>query len=115
MGAYSQVWKSITGVPAEDFKEKRYTAVNFNEDGKVVSATAGGASVGIIYEPNNIDEPAQVVVHGAAYAVYGADVEAGQELEVGTDGKLVPLTTGKAVGIAAVSGAADEIGTVLLK
>lgn len=111
---FDQIWKSITGVPAVDFKDKRHTAVNYQEDGRVVSATAAGHSIGIIYEPNNVDEPAQVVASGYAFVRYGAAVKAGQALEVGTGGKLIPLATGVKVGIAAVSGPADSLGTVFL-
>lgn len=115
MSAYTQPWKSITGVPAENFATKRYTAVTFNADGKVVSATADGQAVGIIYEPNNIDEPAQVVAQGFAYCVFGGTVATGDALSVGTGGKLVKATSGVVIGIAAVGGTADSIGTVLLK
>lgn len=113
--AFDQVWKSVTGVPAIDFKDLRYTAVNFNADEKITTAAAGTNAIGIIYDPLDIDQPAQVVVHGFAFCRYGAAVEAGQELEVGTGGKLIPLTTGKLVGTAAISAGADAIGTVLLK
>jgi len=113
--AYSQVWKSITGVPATDMSAKRYTFVNFNADGKVVTPAAGGAAVGVIYEPNNVDEPAQVVASGFAFIKLGGTVAAGDEVETNASGQAIKLATGKSLGIAAVGGAAGALGTVLLK
>lgn len=113
--AFDQVWKSITGVPGVSLKAHRYKAVNYNADEKTVLATAKGNAVGIVYEPFEVDQPVQIVAQGFAFCVYGAAVTAGQPLEVGSDGKLIPYTDGIIIGTAAVSADADAIGTVLLK
>lgn len=118
--AYKQVWKSVTGVPAVDFKGKRYTGVQYNADGDIIPATEGSPIVGILEEPNNIGEPAQVVAHGFMFAILGAEVTAGQAVMTDANGKFVPYAaaaegTNHIAGIAHVGGALDEIGTVLLK
>jgi hypothetical protein len=116
MKAFKQVWKSLTGVPAVSFADKRYTFVNYDANGKIVTATAAGVSVGIIEEPNGIDEPAQVIASGFSFVVFGGAVASGQEVEVGANGRAVVLAGGRSAGIAAVGGAAaGDIGTVLLK
>lgn len=110
--AFSQVWKSITGVPAVNLT--RYTLVTYNPAGDVVPATAGAKAIGVTYEPNKVGEPAQVVASGFAFVILGEDIEAGVEIEAGVDGKAVALATGKSVGILAVGGIAGDIGTVFL-
>ena len=114
--AFKQVWKSITGTPSESLAGKRYRFVNYDANGDIVVATAGGVSIGITEEPNGIQEPTQVIAQGFMFVEYGGAVVAGTEVEVGTDGKAVALNTGKVAGIAVVGGAADgDLGTVLLK
>lgn len=119
--AFKQVWKSITGVPAVSFAGKRYTAVQFNADGDVIPAVAGGPVVGIIEEPNGIGEPAQVVASGFSFAILGGTVAAGAAVMSDANGKLVAHTVATApamnhiVGILQVGGVLDNIGTVLLK
>ena len=114
MNAYEMPFSRLTLVPAVDFKDKRYTLVTVNAEGKGISAVAGGAAVGVIQEPNNVNEPAQVITDGVSFVVLGGDVAAGAEVEVGADGKAITLATGKAVGICLVGGAAGDIGSILL-
>lgn len=119
--AFKQVWKSITGVPAVDFAGKRYTAVQFNAEGDIIPAVAGGPVVGILEEPNNVGEPAQVVASGFMFAVLGATVAAGSAVMSDANGKLVAHVsaaspaTNHVVGILQVGGVLNDIGTVLLK
>ncbi|MNM08211.1 hypothetical protein D3C81_182770 [compost metagenome] len=113
--AFEQSWKNITGNPAIDFKDKRYTFVNYNANGDVIAATAAGTAIGIIQEPNNINEPAQVMVHGVSFVLLGGTVAGGDEVEIGAGGEMVKATTGKVVGICAVGGVSGDIGSVLLK
>ncbi|MNU72330.1 hypothetical protein D3C71_617860 [compost metagenome] len=113
--AFEQPWKNITGNPAIDFTTKRYTFVNYNANGDVTTAAAAGTAIGIIQEPNKINEPAQVMVHGVSFVVLGGTVAGGEEVEIGADGKMVKLAAGKAVGICAVGGVSGDIGSVLLK
>lgn len=115
MGAFEQPWKTLTGVPAVDFATKRYTAVTYDTAGKVVTPAVGKNIIGVIQEPNNVDEPAQVVAQGFSFAIFGGTVATGADVEVGADGTFVTATTGTVVGIAAVGGVAGDIGTVLLK
>jgi hypothetical protein len=113
--AFEQHWKNITGNPGISFAGKRYTLVNYNAAGDVIAATAAGTTIGVIQEPNNINEPAQVTVHGVSYVILGGTVAAGQEMEVGANGKAVVLASGKSIGICAVGGVLDDIGSILLK
>lgn len=129
--AFEQPFKYITGIPAVDFTEKRYYGVKFNTDGNIVLAGAGDPIVGVIQEPNDIDEPAQVMQSGITFAVFGGIVADGAEVSMDANGKFVAastatftdkttadhiLTTSKVVGIAVVGAGADlDIGCVLLK
>jgi len=111
--AFSQVWKSITGMPAAQLT--RYTFVKYDANGDVTTAGAGEAAVGVTYEPNGVGEPAQVVASGFAFITLGGTVAAGAEVESDAAGKAVTLATGKSLGVLAVGGAAGDIGTILLK
>lgn len=114
--AYEMPFGRITMVPAIDFKDARYTLVNFNADGKAIHAVGGKNAVGVIQEPNNINEPAQVTTHGISFVILGATAKAGDNLSVGTDGKAIPVDADTAVvGICVVGGEAGDIGSILLK
>lgn len=115
MNAYEMKFRNLTLVPAEDFKDKRYTFVAPNADGKGVTPAAGAIAVGVIQEPNNVEEPAQVTVAGVSFIQIGAALVAGQEVEVGPAGKAIPLATGRSVGICMVGGSEGDLGSVLLK
>lgn len=118
--AFKQVWKSVTGIPAENFEGDRYTAVTFNAEGTIDQAELGQYAIGILEEPNDIGEPAQVVAQGFMFVEFGAAVTAGQMTMVGANGRIVPYAaategTNYPLGIAQVGGALGDIGTVLLK
>jgi hypothetical protein len=116
--AYKQVWKSVTGTPAEDFAGKRYHAVAYNADGDIITPAAGAPVVGILEEPNKVGEPAQVVAQGFMFAVLGGNVAAGQAVMTNAAGKFIAHVDGPTnyvAGIAHVGGVLDDIGTVLLK
>lgn len=114
--AFKQVWKSVTGTPAVDFKDKRYTFVNYNSDGDIVTASAAGPVIGVLEEPNNVGQPAQVVASGFMFIILGAALTAGTEVASDATGRAVAAVDGEgAVGILAVGGAVNGIGTILFK
>lgn len=114
--AFQQVWKSITGMPARNLKDRRYTLVNFTSGEEIDTANPGGHAVGVLYEPNDVGQPAQVVASGFAFVYYGDTVQAGQPLAVGDNGKAVPATgDAVVVGIAAVNGEDGALGTIFLR
>lgn len=118
--AFEQVWKSVTGVPAVDLKDHRYAFVKYTEDGKIVPAKTGDYAVGVNYEPNNVDEPAQVVVQGYAYIILGEEISAGTPVMSDDNGHAVAHTsaaegTNHVLGVLAVGGEAGDIGTILLR
>lgn len=116
--AFKQVWKSITGVPAADLATKRYTFVKYDANGKIVSAGAGQRVIGVLEEPNDVDQPAQVVAQGFMYVKLGADLSAGAEVMSDANGAAIAydssVATNRYVGVLAVGGASGDIGTVLL-
>lgn len=117
--AYEMPVKSLTIVPAVDLTAQRYTFVHLNTDGKGVVATAKGESVGVLQEPNGVDQPANTMFAGISFVYFDGAVASGQEVEVGTGGKAkahVPGTdTGIVKGICMVGGADGDIGCILLK
>lgn len=117
MAAFQQAWKHITGAPATDMSKKRYTFVNFTAAGDLTidSATAAKSAVGVIQEPNGVGEPAQVMVQGISFVQLGGTVAAGDDVEVGADGKAVKASAGAVVGICVAGGDTGAIGSVLLK
>lgn len=118
--AFEQVWKSITGMPAVDLKDHRYAFVKYNEDEKIVPAKTGDYAVGVNYEPNNVDEPSQVVAQGYAFIVLGEVIPAGTPVMSNDDGHAVAHTaategTNHVLGVLSVGGEAGDIGTILLR
>lgn len=103
----------------------RGTFVSLNSSGQVVTATAGGPAIGVALEdytsgPNApyVWPPRKAVsvrLLGSAMVEAGAAITPGQQVEVGADGKAVPLGTGKPVGVALTGGAAGSFIEVLLK
>lgn len=121
MSVFDQAWKSVTGIPATDMTDKRYTFVKLNTSGKIVTATAGSAAIGVLYEPNKVDEPAQVVAQGYAFVKLGAALQPGTPVMSDDNGYAVAHTVATApaynyvLGILVVGGNTGDIGTVLLK
>lgn len=116
MSAFQQIWKSVTGVPAASMADKRYTFVNYNADGKIVTPEAGAPAIGVLAEPNGAGEPAQVYAQGFSFIKLGEDLQAGTQVQVGEGGTAVAVAEdGVPVGILAVGGSAGDLGTILLK
>ena len=86
-------------------------------DGKVVqSAAAGDAHVGVSGRASAASgRRVEIARTGIADIEYGANVARGALLTADGDGKAVTATDGnRVIGIAEVSGAAGDIGQVLL-
>lgn len=128
--AYEYPIRYLTGNPAADFTNKRYTAVKFDANGDIVPCGAGERAIGIIQEPNNVGEPAQVMIEGISFAVLGGTVAPNDEVSVDANGHIVKastatfsdtgatahtLNTTAVIGVCVVGGNAGEIGSILLK
>lgn len=113
--AYEMPVKCLTLVPAVDLTEARYTFVTADTNGNGIAATAGGPAVGILQEPNDVGQPAQVMFAGVSFVIFDGAVASGAAVEVGTGSKAKTHGTGTVVGIAMVGGADGDIGCVLLK
>lgn len=75
---------------------------------------AGANSLGITNTAGASGDRVPVDVVGTTIATAGGAVAAGDELEVGADGKLVTKTTGKTVARALAAAADGELFEVLL-
>lgn len=105
----------ITLNPAIDFAAKRYTFVTVNAAGNGIACPAAAKAVGVIQEPNNINEPAQVMVAGVSFIVLGGVVPTGSDVSVGEDGKaIVTVAPAAVVGKCLAGGILDDIGSILL-
>jgi hypothetical protein len=113
--AFEMPVKALTINPAVDFSEKRYRFVTLDSNGNGIIAPAGKAAIGVIQEPNNVNQPANVMFQGISFIVFDGTVASGAEVEVGTDGKAKTRSTGTLAGIAIVGGADGDIGCVLIK
>ena len=115
MGAFQQPYKSMTVIPGVDLQAHRHKFVHLNANGKGILAAAGGATVGILQEPNDVDQPANVMIDGISFVYFDGAVAPGDEVEVGLEGRAKKLSTGKKAGICIVGGADGEVGSVLIK
>ena len=99
----------------------RGRAVTFNGTGAIVLAAAGEKALGVGIMTNDTAIEAGKDVHvqikdiGLVYA--GAAITKGAELEVGADGALVPVASGKPVAVAleAASDAGVYVKAIILK
>ena len=98
----------------EDLSSAQYLAVKINSDGNIVKAGAGERAIGILQDKPENGKAGSVMLYGISKAVYGASVTAGDVLEVDSDGKLIPYSSGIIVAIALENGSADEIHSVKL-
>lgn len=85
-----------TEVANEDLTTHQYKAVVFAEYG-VELAAADEASIGILQNAPDVDQAAGVMVDGVSKIVAGAAFQAGDDLMVGTSGKLIKATSGKPI------------------
>lgn len=79
-------------------------------------ASQGDHCLGMTDSAGAIGENTAVDVLGTSYATSGAAITVDQLLQVGTDGKLIPKASGKAVAraMSAASGADETIDILLL-
>jgi hypothetical protein len=121
VAAYEMPVKNLTLIPAVDLTAARYKFVFLDANGNGVLATAGGLTIGVLQEPNDVDQPARVMFSGISFIYLDGVVPNGSPVEVGANGKakahVVGTSTGTIVGIAVVGGsdAAGTIGSVLIK
>lgn len=114
--AYEIIVQNITLPAGANLSENQYFAVTVDSESNAVLAGAGEVAIGILQNDPNEDEAATIMTYGLTKAVFGDTVANGAIVTPDADGKLVTSTTGdREVGIAIEGGAADEIGTVLLK
>lgn len=120
--AYELPKVSITLVAAADMSKKRYTFGTVNTDGALVTPAAGKGAVGVIQTPGIVSEPCNVMTTGVSFITMGGVLTPGDMISVGADGKGVKATAAtesvpgtEVIGMCLVGGAADEIGSILLK
>ncbi|MBW4652625.1 MAG: DUF2190 family protein [Kaiparowitsia implicata GSE-PSE-MK54-09C] len=97
----------------------RYRIVKFDAaDGVVIQAAAAtDALIGVSTDiATAVGRRCDVVHSGIAPVIYGGTVTRGALLTSDADGKAIATTTAgnRTIGIALVSGVADDIGSVLL-
>ena len=115
MVAFEQPRSAITLVPATDFSEKQYTFGTCDADGKLVTPAAGVLACGVVQTPGIAGEPCNVMTSGVSFIIFGGTVAAGDAVGTDANGKAVKASTGTAMGVCLVGGAAGEIGSILLK
>lgn len=102
---------------AETAIEARRLVKPGTADGQIVTASAGDVCIGVTTDiAADAGERADVTMTGIAPVKYGAAVTRGQLLKSDATGAAVPIATGDiAVGIAMMSGVANDIGSILLR
>ena len=95
----------------------KFAPVKITDSNVVSQAGAGEAAIGIAQMEAESDQEESITIMngGISFVYYGAEVNAGKEVEVGSDGKVIEQDSGEAIGVAMVSGNADELGCILLK
>ena len=95
-----------------------YRIVKHSGDGEVVQAAADSdLSIGVSTRPGAASgDRVDIVRVGIAEVEYGADVVRGDALTSNADGKATSTTTAtrRVIGIAEISGASGDIGSVLI-
>jgi hypothetical protein len=82
---------------------------------KSADDTAGANAVGVCQEPQNVNQPMNVMFAGISFIKLGGTVASGAEVEVGAGGTAVTKASGVSQGICLVGGASGDIGCFLIK
>lgn len=108
---------SVSLLAAADYSAKQYYLMNLNSSAAAVLASASGQQViGVLQDIPESGAVGKVMTHGISKVIYGDTVTMGDRLCTNASGKAIKSTApGEfCFGVALESGAADEIGTVLL-
>lgn len=99
---------------------KQYYAVYLASTGYAALSTGASPIFGILQAPvdgSTTPAPCPVMAHGKSFCVYGGGVTVGDNLCAAADGRLIKSTaptTDIVCGVAADSGAANDVGSVYL-
>lgn len=107
----------IANFTAEAAIEARRFVKFSTVEGEVAAAAAGDTVLGVTTEVGaNAGQRCDVTLTQIAPVIYGATVTQGQGLKSDANGAAIPVAAGDTpAGMAMVSGAAGEIGAVLLR
>jgi len=96
--AFEESLKSISRTASGDLSSSQYHAMVVNASGQLAAASATGAMDGLLQnKPDAAGDAATLGIDGVSKAVVGASVTAGDDLAVGSGGKLITATTGDVV------------------
>lgn len=96
--AFEESLTSISVQASADLSGSQYRAMVINADGRLAAASTGGSMDGLLQDkPNAAGLAGAIAIDGVSKAVVGAAVTAGDDLAVGSAGKLVTATTGDVV------------------
>ena len=113
---YQSVLRAFSLQVATDLSSERYKFVKIDSSGNtVVCDTAGEASLGILQNAPVANEGASIAFMGISQVVLGATLARNAQVQVDTSGRAAALASGVRLGILLEGGAADQIGTILIK
>lgn len=117
MATTEAILQTITVPSGSDFTAaaSQFIAVKIDTSGNAVVATAAKACDGILQNKPNSTQAASVAISGVSKAVAGGDITVGQNLELASGGKMVPVASGIIVAKALTAAADGNIVTVLLR
>lgn len=104
-----------------DLSSDQYKFVRVNTSGKVVvsaAAAVGICTIGILQNaPAASDRAAAVAIGGVSKVVYHGTITAGDEIVCSSTGKATGVTSNdqSTLGVALVSGVAENIGSMLFQ
>lgn len=99
------------------FASKQYCAASVNSSGQAIVATSGKNMVGVVQNTpdNSTDLTAAVGLFGKTKVTLGGTVTVGEQLQIGSNGTFVVLSSGTAVAIALEAGGSGDIVTALIQ
>jgi hypothetical protein len=107
--------ESITLVAAADLSGSQFRVATVNASGLAARAVATDVAMGIIQNKPAAGQAATVGYRGVSKAVYGGNVTAGARVTSDANGLVITAGVGdSALGLALVSGVANDIGSVLI-
>ncbi len=102
-------------IAGEDLRDAQYHAVRMSIDSKIVKGIAGSRCVGILQDDPEEGQVGSITGLGISPAVYGASVNASDELSSDANGHLIPAVAGQPViAYAMEAGSANEEHSVLV-
>jgi hypothetical protein len=112
--AFDAILQGFSAPASADLSSHQFAPVIFDGSGNIALATAGKNIDGILQDAPKSGQAGNVAINGIAKGVLSGTVAQGAQVQVGSSGTFVTLSSGTAVGKALTGGATGNVVSILL-